>query len=561
MNVIKEKLEMNSILSRTIDDNTPKFNPDVMHGTGEKILPGLPDYLDGVFRQNAKSLYPGIPLTYLGYRYITPKEEYNITIGNKNTIPAYDIAKYDIYPIELQFTYAGTNFNRLLYLPYCSDGNVITLLGTEYFIKPVLSDTIITPSTNKVFVRLNKSKINFESKPKPFVVDGYIVTGGVICCDAFVVNKDQVSSQLGSVVVPSVLYPLGHIGLRETFKKYLDIPDVIVTTDNVDEYRETHTVYESTKRVPRAYKIPGYRGHDIKIVVPKDVKDTEYVRSVAFGIIYTFDILPAYQDDFIRFVNNPKELSREIQFWRIMLGTMAYKDNYSPEKVYGDMQVHFDKISSYVDNDTIDKLATTGIHVESFYDLVAVILGRYGQWVINSREYTSNIDNRYIDYVYYLTYDIILGYNRVINTLNKRSAKGPLSVKEVIKIFTNEMSPKKILSITKAMSINLAIEICDSSGDIPYTKLTSNIDDQSRGNGVTRAAKATIPEAAKNINGPDLMFGSLLFLGKNVPSPRFKLNMFARYNLATGKIITPPELSKPVAKLTKLLTKRLGDND
>jgi len=76
---------------------------------------------------------------------------------------------------------------------------------------------------------------------------------------------------------------------------------------------------------------------------------------------------------------------------------------------------------------------------------------------------------------------------------------------------------------------------------------------QSRGNGVKRGQKSTIPEAAKTLKGGDLGFGSLLFLGKNLPSPRFKMNMFMDYNVASGKIRYPSDIKRALTKLNSLL--------
>lgn len=76
---------------------------------------------------------------------------------------------------------------------------------------------------------------------------------------------------------------------------------------------------------------------------------------------------------------------------------------------------------------------------------------------------------------------------------------------------------------------------------------------QSRGNGVKRAPQSTIPEAAKTLKGGDLGFGSVLFLGKNLPSPRFKMNMFMDYDIGTGKINYPDDIKAALEKLNSLL--------
>jgi len=82
---------------------------------------------------------------------------------------------------------------------------------------------------------------------------------------------------------------------------------------------------------------------------------------------------------------------------------------------------------------------------------------------------------------------------------------------------------------------------------------------QSRGNGVKRGKKSVIPDNALSLKGGDLGFGSLLFLGKNLPSPRFKMNMFVDYDIGTGKINYPADISAAIKKLNVLL-QGLTDN-
>lgn len=76
---------------------------------------------------------------------------------------------------------------------------------------------------------------------------------------------------------------------------------------------------------------------------------------------------------------------------------------------------------------------------------------------------------------------------------------------------------------------------------------------QSRGNGVKRGSKSTIPESTKTLKSGDLGFGSLLFLGKNLPSPRFKMNMFMDYDIYTGKVKYPDDIKRALEKLGLML--------
>jgi len=76
---------------------------------------------------------------------------------------------------------------------------------------------------------------------------------------------------------------------------------------------------------------------------------------------------------------------------------------------------------------------------------------------------------------------------------------------------------------------------------------------QSRGNGVRKGAKKNLPESAATIKGGDLGFGSLLYLPKSAPSPRFKLNPYLNYNKWTGKIEFPDDINASIEILNDML--------
>lgn len=76
---------------------------------------------------------------------------------------------------------------------------------------------------------------------------------------------------------------------------------------------------------------------------------------------------------------------------------------------------------------------------------------------------------------------------------------------------------------------------------------------QSRGNGVRRGSKSQFPDSTKNIKGHDLYLGSLLFLTKSAPSPRFRANLFMNYDLFSGRLQIPKNIKRTITKLDKLL--------
>lgn len=76
---------------------------------------------------------------------------------------------------------------------------------------------------------------------------------------------------------------------------------------------------------------------------------------------------------------------------------------------------------------------------------------------------------------------------------------------------------------------------------------------QSRGNGVRRGTKIQFPESTKTIKGHDLYFGSLLFLTKTAPSPRFRANPYFKYDIDSGRLLIPEAFQNTIKKLDELL--------
>lgn len=69
-----------------------------------------------------------------------------------------------------------------------------------------------------------------------------------------------------------------------------------------------------------------------------------------------------------------------------------------------------------------------------------------------------------------------------------------------------------------------------------------------------------MPAALKTIQGDDLLFGTLLFLGKSAPSARLRANVYMRYNVATGRIIKPTHLEPTITKVSLMLNGRMEED-
>lgn len=556
---------MNQVLATIIDKTSPKFNKNITNGSTKEILRIVPDYLDSIFKSSIKSISPNVPLKYVGHRRMTPEEEYSKIIANDNNKITYDIALSDLYVEEFVFDYNGEKISRPLYLPYTDKGNLIHISNTMYNIVPVLSDTVISPSHKEVFVRLLKDKLTFKRKISNFILNGETVKGQVIYTVTIKTTTMQLSDNMGKQFTSISLYLLCEYGLKEVMNHYVPGCDYIVTDENVDNLRDKYDVYESSNIKPRNLKVDGYyKGHSVKFLIKKDLKieNKTFLENFIYGLLYTFDVLPDHADDFLDVYRN-NNVNDEKLHWRIILGRIAYRNSYSIDRIVEDMNEHFITLQGYLDNLIKGKLEDNGMYVDNFFDLLVVIMQNYNDWLLSSKEYNSNITNRYIDILYYVLYDIIIGFNKVVLNVNKRASKkqGLLSLKEVSKIISNEFKTRTIYTLTKSSSMNICMQLTDTTSDIIYPKVTAMLEDQSRGCGVRRGSQTTFPEHTKTLKGHDLYFGSLLFLNKSAPSPRFRANLYMNYNIYTGRLIIPEDINKTIDLLNIMLIGRLENEN
>lgn len=542
---------MNSLLRATFDQSMPKFNKNVVEGIVKPVFESLPAYLDKIFRFGMKSLSEDIKLEYLGYSYVDPEEDFFNNFVNTSSKKSFDLARSDVYPMKFRFSYNGVEFDRTILLPYGRPGNIMILSGTKYVVIPVLSDTVISPDTKQIFVRLLKDKLIFKQHELNFMVNGESTRGLLIWAE--VMKNSDKSGELGRPLSCISLYLLGKYGWRGAIQRYLKMDlkgklkreirddDIIITTKDDEKLKKTHDVYESTKVKPSKIKVSGeYQGHEVKVYVNKELPVTPFIKSFIFGMLYSLEVLPEEAPELMEFIENG-DVESEILKWKIILGRIAYKGNYSTKKVGDDITEHFKSVEYYVDDMTKIQLREIGVYIEDFFDLLYYVLSKYSEWTLSSKTYNSDIRNRYIDLKYYICYSIFLGFHRVILALNKRKQKSRyqeklMREKEVLKIFQDDFEKNTIFSIVKSKQGNFNIQNPDYSGDNMYFKCTALLEDQSRGDGVFKPKKARLPESSKYLHGSTVFVGSFLFITKNTPCGDYRANVFLDYSVSSGRI-------------------------
>lgn len=559
---------MNNTMRRMMDDVVPKFNKNVVDGPVEKIFRTIPEYMDSIFRSSIKSLHKGIDLQYLGYRYVSPEEEFTSNYATTGNDTSFDLAHSDVYPVKFIFSYRGEEFERELLLPYARRGNLLQISGTNYIVAPVLTDTIITADNDQLFARLLKDKITFKSFTRNFIYNKENRSGPIIWAE--IMKNNPKSGELGKPLCGISLYLFAKYGVKEVINKYfkddlksvldreLQEDDIIFTNKELPELRKTHNVFESTKLLPQKCKslTTYYIGHNAKFYIKKDIPETTFIQNCIYGVLNGLDNLPHEADELIEHIEKG-EIEKELFKWKIIIATISSKGNYTVTRRSEDVAEHFYSIDNYIDSLISSKFKEINIDVENFFDLIYVILRIYNEMILSAKEYSSDIRNNYLDVNYYICYDLIIGFNKVILDINKgnqkiKASKGnsgniqDLFVKElkksqIEKIFQNHLKTKTIFSIIKSKAPRFNITPAVTTGCSMYWKCTSVQEHQSRGKGVARPNKARFPMSMQISRAYDTIIGTIFMLPKTCPSAKVRANVYMQYNENTGRIMINDE--------------------
>jgi len=132
-------------------------------------------------------------------------------------------------------------------------------------------------------------------------------------------------------------------------------------------------------------------------------------------------------------------------------------------------------------------------------------------------------------------------------------------MEEIVKLWTDELSTKVLYRLVSSSKMSLAIQSVDNTTDVKYYKVTSLLTDQSTGLGVRRGGKTPFPENTRTLRSDDILFGTMSYLGKTAPTPRFRFNTYVSYNMHSGKINKPSYLTPTLDKLSLMLDGRLPE--
>lgn len=520
---------------------TPPVNPLIMNGVGQAVMQRPEDYLHNVFT-NLKGFPVG--LRYLGCRRCTPAEEFAEATRIKNNKRTADISQSDVYLVRFMFEFEGQRLpDRFFYLPIIGEAGTFHLSGTMYHVAPVISDKVISPGQSSVFVRVLRDRNSFYRCYHSITVDNVRMTTHVIWASLY--RRSQSAKKLPPTTKANtcnVHYLLAKYGFSETFSRYTGcIPKAGGAEINPDTFPESDwVIVESTKIQPKTSKDKFYKATDIRLAVPRHMwNDT--VREFCAGFFYVVD-------HFSTQITLPFLETKE--HWMMTLGSIIFSGNHSHSKLIQEIRDHLVSLDDCMDSIAIDKLKERDIHVETYYDLLAVIVKSFNHMVLEDDSNNLNMYLKNLDVVYYMLYDITSSMITCMFELNKILQKrGKLLFQDVKTTMSMKINPGPIYKLTDG---RIVAETVSYSGDHKYLKITSKAAMQeATGNGSREKKGRMVISEANHLDVSMIATGSILFLGKSNPSPTNRLNPYVKFDLKTGNFIKDPALEAILAETEK----------
>lgn len=555
---------MNHTLTRLLVDCTPATNNSILTGNWGALINKGYLYIDSIIKESFRNLLEPDRIRYVGYARATFEEELSVVSGMRdsakekgNKWEKFDIGNTNMVMYKYIFEVDQTRVILPVYLPYCeNDSNIIEISGNKYQVSPIMTDRIISPKATEVFVKMRKCKLTYKSVAQAMYINDQRNTYNLVYVE---LNKTDLSKPvkiLGNVKQLVTISIFCKYGVKEAFRKYLglnygedykimrisDIEEGVVTLDT-----ENYNIVSNTSS--KEYE------NDVVVLVKKSVELNTYVMNYICGILYTTKHLYNNYPYLIDRIEND-DLEREIALWRPIYIIISFKGDKDFDAATSAGNKMFNvTIPTYVTLDEARELsAISKLPIIDYYDIANYIVKSYEDYINNFREYNNNIDNKYLDILYYMYYDIIYVFNKLVDELNKYAGVADLD-KKGRELLKKNLSLKSIIRHFSGSIKCLAISLCDNTLDNKYFKVTSMLEDQNNGSGVlkkfNKADKLNIKDFIINPN--NMLIGSILYLGKKKKnSAKYRANIFMSLN-GLDIEITPEEKEK-INKLRSMLT-------
>jgi len=506
---------MDPVLAQMLDKDVPKINPLIANGLACEHLKYVEEYVDAVMHSASKGFPKG--LVYSGCHRCTPSEEFAFIGKKKGTKRIIDVAKSNIYLMKYFFHYNGVALDaRYLFLPYVDDGGFIHLGGSRFNITPILSDRVVSVGVSDIFVRLLRDRLTFKRSSHGFMIDAKREIVQVSHSEIYH-RPTRLNNLRPTVKANCTLmhYLLCKYGFTDTFLKFGNCTPIVGDGEiNVISFPEDEWIICSSSQIkPKGCGRGFYEPSQVKVAIRKS-EFTPMVKNMIGGFFYVVDHFPNRIQPSMEYLDSKR-------LWMILLGHIIFSGSVNEGKLYDDINDHIMSLDEYIDSLILHKLKDIGVPVTDIYQLFAVVIEHYNEWLLNAADSVASMYNKELNIVYYVMYEITSAIFKLYFKL-KAASKRELTAKEIISAMNMTIKTGLIFSLTRNHG---EISTISSSGDNKAFKITSLLvaqGDSSRLN--SRKERATLSDPAKRLHVSVAEVGNSHAITKSDPSGRSKIN-------------------------------------
>ena len=516
-----------------VEESSPKMNPIIMKGVATFTLPKAKEYLNAVFTSGSRSLPAG--LEFIGIRPLTEEEDFFLTTKDRNNRRTFNIAHSTVSTQMFQFRFKGELIERPITLPYCNEFGLFSLSGTEYHFIPVISDKVLSPGFNDVFIRLLKDRLTFLARHHSVVVDEVGVTCNVVYGDIYrnKSKKERKAPITTGAHTTAVHYLLARYGFSGMFKRYTGcVPTVGYEEINPEAYPPEEWVIVKTafqNVAPHGIKGNYYRSTKLRLAIPR-AKWSPAMLSLVTGFFYIAD----HFSDLVvpEFVEDPRR-------WMVMIGHIVFSGVYGYDKLYTSINEHIMTLNDYIDPMAMAKLREIGVDVEDFYDLMFYVILNFESMIMERSKNQLTMFGKSLETLYYVFFDLTSGYHRAIYKLNRIAVDRVLTRKHIDDAFNQFFKTGTVFKLT---SDRIYVAPMSTSTDHSYCKGTAMAVPQEANTSGVRGRRGRLSVGdSQHLHASMMETGSLLFVSKSDPSPTRHLNPYTTVDPNTMTLIPNPD--------------------
>lgn len=446
-----------------VQEQMPNFNRALADGYAVKQIESNEIYIDKVWRQVELSFPPN--LKYLGYRRPTPAEEFRaVTNFGKQNRRMYDVARSDVYLVQFMFALNGEPLKDVLYiyLPYVTQGGIMTIKNSKYVISPVIADVALSVCSDSIFIMMNRAKLTFRKASSYMIVDGMRRSIYVVYSQIYNTDNRSKSKKNNLTTLPHYLFC--KYGLLESFSR-LGVTIQVINRNQykAEDYPETDWVMCTTAEQHLYGRNARYKEiTNLAVMIPR----AQYDRRIESMVSCFFYVVDRYPDRVTATDFDSPAL------WRVLLGRFILTGSESEGKIITQINTHMASVDGYVDNMVRELLIADGYrNINDIYDLLYMLIDTLPVQIAQAGENIASLYGKRLVVHRYLNEDISQGISRILFAIQKEfNTKKDITQTDLKRIFRFNLPYTAILSLNSGKAF---VKSVSSASDCLIHKVTS----------------------------------------------------------------------------------------